>query len=440
MLRCVLTIFIAVLLSSNAYSDQSSCDDSIPMPTATYKTFLDSYKAEYSKLKEESNNWQKIADLLFNLTLFVTILGATVSVLQSMPDTSWKKWLVAIIGILIAITTYFKDTLPDGSFKTFQQAKSKSKVIEGEIDQGFMLANTEGITTDDLKVYIRHICVKVKALQDLNSTHSSDIPHLFDYFIKTAKASPDFPDWVLAPQQQGWIVSKGEGLSISEAKKNAERDGTIKISNAIRILLDKSFSKPIYKSLGENIQNSFVKMIEEKDVFFDTNKPSITYWILYRFDEKMISGLLNGITFPLSIFSTDLIANKNETLKNKLAEFGFIVSISPAPRGRSSETNAIFVGEGVPINAIKEAVRILLEQDIPLKAIVYPWNFQNSKLPEIQKINHLQIGGSLIFEQLPKLKQNDFDKLKEITSQNEMIEFSRESTEKLKAAFGLKHY
>jgi len=438
MLRCLLTIFIATLLSFNAYSDQSSCDDSIPMPVATYKTFLDTYKADYSKLKVESNNWQKIADVLFTLTLVVTILGATVSALQSLPDTSWKKWLVVIIGILIAGTTYFKDTLPDGSYKTFQQAKSKSKAIEGEIDKGFMLANTEGITTDDLKVYIKFICGKVQALQELHLTHSSDLPQLFDYFIKPAKAyKTDFPDWVSASPQRGWIVSKGEGSSISEAKNNAERDGSIKISNAIGDLIDKSFSKPIYKSLGEKIQNSLVKMIGEKDVFFNTSKSSITYWILYRFDEQMISGLLNGVTFPLTIFSTDLIANKTETLKNKLTEFGFIVTISPAPRGPSSETNAIFVGEGVPVSAIKETVRILIEQDIPLKAIVYPWDFQNSKLPDIQKINHLQIGGSNIFETWPKLKQNDFDRLKEISSQNDLIKFCKEATDKLRTTWGL---
>jgi hypothetical protein len=409
------------------------------MPVATYKTYLDSYKADYSKLKVESENWQRVADVLFTLTLVVTVLGATVSALQSLPETSWKKWLVAIIGILIAGITYFKDSLPDGSYKTFQQAKSKSTAIEGEIEKGFMLANTEGIGTDDLKVFIKFICGKVKTLQELNSMHSVDLPHLFDYFIKTAKASNDLPDWVNASPQRGWIVSKGEGSSISEAKANAERDGSIKISNAIRELIDKSFSKPIYRSLGEKVQNSLVKLVGEKDVFFDINSPSKTYWILYRFDEQMINGLLTGITFPLTIFSTGLIANKTDDLKSRLTEFGFIVSISPAPRGPSSETNAIFVGEGVPVNAVKETVRILIEQDIPLKAIVYPWNFQNSKLPDVQRINHLQIGGSSIFETSPKLDQHDLDRLKEISSQNDLIEFCKEATDKLKTDWGLLH-
>lgn len=439
MLRCLLILFVASLLSFNAYSEQNSCDDSIPMPVATYKTYLDSYKADYSKLKVDSENWQIVSDVLFTLTLVVTILGATVSALQSLPETSWKKWLVAIIGILIAGITYLKDSLPDGSYKTFQQAKSKSTAIEGEIEKGFKLANTEGIGTDDLKVYIKFICTKVQTLQELNSIHSVDLPHIFDYIIKIAQASNWLPNWINTPPERGWIVSKGEGSSISEAKANAERDGSIKIHNAIRELIDKSFSKPIYRSLGEKVQNSLVKLVGENDVFFDIDNSSKTYWILYRFDEQMINGLLTGITFPLTIFSTDLIANKIDDLKSKLTKFGFIVSISPAPRGPSSETNAIFVGEGVPVNAVKETVRILIEQDIQLKAIVYPWNFQKSKLPDIQKINHLQIGGSSIFETSQKLNQHDLDRLKEISSQNDLIEFCKEATDKVKTDWGLPH-
>lgn len=425
-----------MLISFNAYSYQSSCED-LTMPVSTYQTFLDSYEANYLKLKKESSDWQKIADVLFTLTLVVTILAATVSALQSLPDTAWKKWVVAIIGMLIAVTTYFKDMLPDGSHKSFQQAISKSKVIEEQIDQGLSLAKTPGLSKNDMELYIKFVCKHVKSLQELSVAHSTNLPPFLDIFIKPASASNHLPEWVSSSSKRGWIVSKGEGLSISEAKSKAEQDGYSKISNAIEHLIDESFSKPIFQSLGKEIQESLVKMVRIKEVFFDSSESSRTYWILYSFDEQAINGILSGITFPLTIFSTDLIAKNTETLKSKLTEFGFTVSISSSPRGPLTETNAIFVGEGVPVNAIKETVRILMDQGIPLKAIVYPWHFQRSSLPEIQKINHLQIGGSDIFEEWRELNQNDLDELNKILSQDDLIAYSKTPTDQLKAAWGL---
>jgi len=437
MLRCLLMLFITMLISFNAYSYQDVCDDPAIKPIM-FNATLEHYENLYSTLKVESPDWQKMAEILFTLTLVVTILGAIVSALQSLPDTAWKKWVVAMAGILIAGATYFKDTLPEGSYKTFQQVKIKSESIDSEIDKWFkVVTNTKAITNDDLRLAINRICININSLQELRANHPVYIPQLFDFFIKNAMASNHLPDWVNESPQRNRIISKGEGLSISEAKNNAEQDGKNKISYITRHLIEKSFSKPIYIIVGEEIQKSIEKMIRVQDVFFDTNNSTITYWILYSIDEQAISGILNGITFPLTIFSTDLIASKTEILKNKLTEFGFTVTISSAPRGLLSETNTIFVGEGVPVNAIKETVRVLMDQGIPLKAIVYPWRFQKSNLPEIQKINHVQIGGSDFFEEWPKLNQSDLDKLNEVSSQDNMMTYSKIATDKLKAAWGL---
>ena len=437
MMKYILLVFIAIFSSTNIYAAASKCDDSMPMPVATYQTFLDSYKADYTRLKQASENWQGIANTLFTLTLLVTVFGAIVSALQSLPDSAWKKWLVASLGVLIASTTYFKDTLPDGSYKTFQQARERSKVLEGEIERGFLLANTQGLNTEDLRVYISYVCERVKALQELSSVHSAEMPQIFDFFINSAKASPAIPDWVNSAPKSGWIVAIGEGASISEAKRNAEYDGNLKIEKFIQSLIDQSSSKPIYRAIRDKLKNSLVKMIGENDVYFDTSSTNIRYWILYRSDERAINGILSGISFPLTIFSTDLISKNLKDMSAKLSELGFVVSVAPAPRGDESETNTLFVGEGVPVSAIQETVRILVGQNIPIKAIVYPWQFQKSQLPDIQKINHLQIGGSSIFESWPKLESTDIEKLMSISSSAELILFCKSATAQLKAAWGL---
>ncbi len=408
------------------------------MSPATYKTFVDSYQTDYSKLKEESRNWQKTADVLFTLTLIVTLLGATVTILQPLPEASWKKWVLAFIGITIASATHFKDNLPDGSYKTYQQAINKAKVEEREIEKGFKLVNTSGVNPDDLKVYIGFICTKLRVLQDLSSNYSSTFPPILDYFIRPAKAGSDVPNWVTAPPEGvGMIVAKGEGPSISAAKADAEQNGARMISSALQDSIDKSLTKEIYKPLKSSIAKSLATTVTTKDVYFDTDANSSSYWVLYKIDDKKIKRLLDGINFPLTIFSTDVIADKVETLKSKLTELGFAVTVSPAPRGPASETNAIFAGEGVPVIAIQEAALILIEQNIGLRAIVYPWAFKKSSLPETQKLNHLQIGGSREFETWPELQQSDLDRLKAVSTPLELEAFCKNATDKLKEAWGL---
>jgi hypothetical protein len=277
----------------------------------------------------------------------------------------------------------------------------------------------------------------VKSLRELNSTHSTALPHFFDNFIRTAQASSNLPFWVNAPPEGDWIVSKGEGSSISEAKATAERDGNLRISSAIRKLIDQSFAKPIYKSLENDVQKSLINLAEKRDVFFEVSGPSKTYWIRYHLDQQTIKELLAGVTFPLTIFSTKLISDKTAALKSKLTEYGFTVTIAPAPRGPYSETNAIFVGEGVPVSAVKETVQFLIAQDIPLKVIAYPWVFQKSNLPEAQKINHLQIGGTSTFEESSKFNQTDLSRLSKVSSKNDLKAFCKETTDKLKSAWGL---
>lgn len=428
--RCLLVLFITTLISFDAHSSQENCD--APLPDQLLQSTLDFYEKQYLELKGEPVDWQKTADVLLLLAFAVIILGATVAALQPIPDTARKKWIIGIIGILIASTTYLRDTLFDGSsYRSFQQAINKAKSIGSDIDKDLASTQEPGLPSEVTKTLLTHICKNVTSLQELRTAHSVDLPQFLDFFIKTA-AADNLPDWVSQPPSQGWIVSGGEGLSLSEAKSNAEQDGYTKISSAIGRLIDASFSKPIHSSLKKEVQESLMKMGQVKKISFDTSKSPITYWILYSIDEKTISGILSGTAFPLTIFSTDLIANKVETLNNELTEFGFTVTVSTAPRGPSSETNAIFVGEGVPVDAVKKTVRVLVDQGIPLKAIIYPWRFRKSDLPEIQKINHLQIGGSDLFEAWPKLSENDLDKLHKISSQNDLTEYSKTAMDQLK--------
>lgn len=435
----IATTLITILLSSNVYSaDIGSCDVSVPV--VAYKATIDSYKSDYKNLQTESNSWQVTANILFALTLIVTLLGAIVTALQPLPDTTWKKWLLAFIGIVIAGATSFKDNLPEGSYKSFQQDIGTSKAIGSDLERAFAIVGSNGITLEDLKEQIVYICGKVHAYHNLTSKNSSKLPLLFDLVIGTAKADP--PNWIAAHPQLEQIISKGEGYSISTAKENAEKEGSSKVSYAIGNIINQTLTKPIYKPFKESLQDSLTNQVEKKEVFFDSSAnlfpPQITFsfWINYQFDKGKIKEILSGITFPLTIFSTDLISAKTTVLNDKLTDYGFIVSINPAPRGSTSETNTIFVGEGVPVEAVKEIVRILITQDIPLKAVVYPWGFQKSSLPDIQKINYVQIGGASIFEGQSKLQDSDIERLYKASSQNDLKEFCKEATDKLKAALG----
>lgn len=430
----VKTLFaILTLLYCQQTIGEINCNTIDTVDTSTISILSTSYEKKYTLLNVDGSikTWEKTATMIFVVSLILTFCGAIITLLQAGNGRAIKI-SVAILGVCVLLLNEVRNNMPDGTYKTYHSAIRDAKKIKIDLDSDFAATKSESLTPILFKITIASICENIKTLEVLQKNFPTYIPFSFN-FVSLADAAPT---WWNDASITG-IKASGTGASRIEAKVAAEKQGLLEIQKQIESKIDSQLKEPIFSSIKKEIKNaSMLAVQKESETFEDTAAAS--YWILYQIDNSFIDSILKGISFPLVIFKTDFLEPKIESLNKDLSAYGFNVTEQPAPRGPNSETNAIFVGSGVPIDAIKKTMELLGNSGIPIKAIIYPWAFQNSQLEEKQKFNLVQIGGTKMLESSPNFSKESLETLNAITSQDEMVSFCKESTEALKKSWELK--
>lgn len=424
---------ILILLYCQQSIGEINCNTIETVDTSTISILRTSYEKKYTLLNVDSSieKWKQTATIIFVVSLILTFCGGIITLLQA-GNSRAIKILVAILGVCVLLLNEVRNNMPDGTYKTYHNAIREAKNIKIDLDSDFAATRSESLTPIIFKTAIASICENIKTLEILQKNYPTDIPFSFN-FVNLADAAPT---WWSDTTITG-IRASGTGASRIEAKIAAEKQGLLEIQKQIESKIDSQLKEPIFSSLKKKIKDaSMLAAQKELETFEDANPAS--YWILYQIDNSFINSILKGISFPLVIFKTDFLEPKIEALNKDLSAYGFNVTEQPAPRGANSETNAIFVGSGVPIDAIKKTVELLENSGIPIKAIIYPWTFQKSQLGEEQKFNLIQIGGTKMLESSPFFSKESLEILKTITSQDEMVSFCKEPTEALKKSWGIK--
>lgn len=422
------SLVIFILLYCQQTIGKDNCDIGDIIDTSIISSLRNTYKNQFADLKIDSSieKWEQTATIISVVGLVLTLCGAIITLLQAGNGRAFKI-LVAVLGVSVSLLNTFRNNLPDGTYQTYQKVIHEADNIKIELNSYFAETENESLSPILFKKTIVSICENINSLKTLKQNYSTNLPFSLDWLVNSSHAASTITV----------IKTSGIGSTRIEAKSAAEKRGLIEIQKQIEGKIDSQLKAPIFNSLKQEIKNASMLAVQ-KESESSKGTDSVSYEISYKIDNSFVDSILKGISFPLVIFNTNFMKPKINALNKDLTDYGFNVSEQPAPRGPNSETNAIIVGPGVPIDAIKKTVELLVKAEVPIKAIIYPWVFLKSKLEEKQKFNLVQIGGTKMLEYSPNLSKEKLEKLKTITTQEEMIAFCRDSTEALKKSWGLK--
>ena len=81
------------------------------------------------------------------------------------------------------------------------------------------------------------------------------------------------------------------------------------------------------------------------------------------------------------------VENAIPLLREGLQSEGFTVFVKKSPLGYDKSTNALFIGHNIPLPMSKAAIKLILDNGISLKAIIYPWKFRSGSTDEVQLVH-----------------------------------------------------
>jgi len=85
------------------------------------------------------------------------------------------------------------------------------------------------------------------------------------------------------------------------------------------------------------------------------------------------------------VFMQDMdLVGKREQLEPDLLNQGFLVQWTDSPQGFIRETDALWTGQAVPFDIVQKLIKVVIDQDIPIKKIEYQYRFVST--PNVDEI------------------------------------------------------
>jgi hypothetical protein len=90
------------------------------------------------------------------------------------------------------------------------------------------------------------------------------------------------------------------------------------------------------------------------------------------------------LSSEVTIFKKSDLVDKKGSLEAALLDQGLLVNWAESPQGFVSETNALWTGQAVLMETVQKLIKVVIDQDIPIKKLEYQYSFATRNLSGIQ--------------------------------------------------------